>query len=196
MLKQVTQDLKQTINSLKKIAAEFENGTINHKTLLIKVAAITKELPPTTLEDTLGQALGSPDSLKRKAINEACAVLCAFKAKMFAQMITTMQKLAAKKPRVPIRRYGGNVVETTPAALTVALEYANKLAAANFSKNSAAVALALFKASMEQLEKLVIQHNDSILATANIRSQLSAMLPTRNTNNMMYGKEQTNEDKT
>lgn len=196
MLKQITQDLKQSIRSLKRIAVEFENGTINYKTLLIEVAEIAKKLPPATLEDTLGQALGSPDSLKRKAINEAGAILCAFKAKMLEQMIATMQKLAAKKPRIPLRRYGGNVVETTPAALTVAMEYANNLAATNFSKNSAAVALALFKASMEQLEKLVVQHHDNIMTTANIRSQITAMLPTRNLSNITYGKQPTEEDKT
>lgn len=177
LLKPVIQDLKKTINNLKKIAVDFENGTINIKTLLAKITAIQATFSLETLEDSLELTLGNPENLRKKTIIEACTVLCAFKARMLEIMTATMQKLMTMRPRVPLRRYGGNVVETTPAALTVALAYANKLVNESASKNLAANCLASFKTALTQLEELVVLHHNNIIATAATRERIVEMLP-------------------
>ena len=184
LLKPLIQDFKKDIRHLKKIAADFESGAINPKTLLAKITEIKKTFPLDALENSLEHAFVNPDNLRKKTINEACVILCTFKARMLATMTATMQKLMAIRPRIPLRRYGGNVVETTPAALTVALEYANKMAAERSNKNLDLDFLASFKASIEQLENLIAAHNNNIVTTANIRSSMTEMLPMRHRDEM------------
>lgn len=179
ILNQLTKNFKETIKKLKKIAVNFENGTINTKTLLTEIGGIQGAFSLESLEDSLGLALLNPDSLRKKVLNEACVILSAFKTRMLEMMTAAMQKLMVMRPRVPIRRYGGNVVETTPAALTVALEYANKLVRDSMSKNLAPNCLASFKTAITQLEELIVLHNNNIIATAHTRGRIVEMLPKR-----------------
>lgn len=190
ILNQLTQDFKKTIKKLKKIAVGFENGNINTKTLLTEMSEVQGLFSLESLEDSLGLTLGSPDSLRKKALNEACVILSAFKTRMLEMMTAAMQKLVTMRPRVPIRRYGGNVVETTPAALTVALEYANKLIRDSASKNLAPSCLASFKTAITQLEELIVLHNNNIIATAYTRGRIVEMLPKRGLNALKQQKDE------
>lgn len=177
MLNQLTKKFKETIKKLKKIAIDFENGTINTKTLLTEISAMSRAFSLESLEDSLEATLLSPDSLRKKTLNEACVILAAFRTRMLEMMTAAMQKLMTMRPRVPIRRYGGNVVETTPAALTVALEYANKLVRESTNKNLAAGCLTSFRTAIAKLEELIVLHHNNIIATAYTRGRIVAMLP-------------------
>ena len=122
-------------------------------------------------------ALENPDNLQKKALAEAGAFLYSFKLRMLENTTIAMQKLMALRPRIPLRRYGGNVVEITPAALTVALEYANQIAKDYLQKKLAMDFLATLKKLLEMLEKLTFLHNNNLIKTAGIRGRITTMLP-------------------
>jgi len=171
-LKKIINNYKKSICSLKKSAIDFEKGKINIKILIDRIIA---EKTPLALEDTVDLALENPESLRKKQLYEICSLLMAFHAKALESMRITMQKLAKARPKIPVKRYGGNVVEITPAALTVALEYANKLELVRTDKNRIEF-LKSFEVLLKKLERLIDQHSNYVLALANTRKHMVEML--------------------
>jgi len=189
-LKPTINNLKKTITNLKKIATNFESGKINLRILLNKLET---EKQVSFLEDTLKSILESPDNLQKRAIAEAITMLHNFRAKLIAMSIETMQKLTKLRPRIPVRRYGGNVVEVTPATLTVALAYANKIANQYLAKNSRIDFLTPLQTLLEKLGKLVLLHNNNVIKVAEIRGKIITLLPGYNLKSSLLEQEESGD---
>ena len=121
-------------------------------------------------EKTVEKILQNPNNQDSKDLISACAMFLAFKTKMLMILAAAWALLVKRLPILILRKYAGSVVETTLAALTAALMWAQKhqAEAAQTGKSS------VFSNILETLIKFVSLCMVHIGKMAEIRSDLTA----------------------